>query len=859
MPIDADSLTPDTAAQLRNSAHRATRLEAYVTGLLPSTLAAKVTVKTSTKVPTAFVTPTDPAERGSADDDVMEPANVRALTKGTNAEYLIVISSQPANTDRVCLDDQLTADCAKQFALALHETLHIIKTSFGPVRELLEERVAEPYQDFVDRLINCAEDGAIEHEARTGDDFTDHAATRIAVLNDLLTPSVAERAEQKATYSLADAVTTALYSFLIFHTGALSPLLDPADPRLEFATQRDRSAFVSLLPELAAFSDDIRALRSDQPEALYDDDTTASVQRAKRTIRLWTDTLKPHLKDVSEQKADDDTATPPTAGQSPNQLPPQAVDVDTLPQDVPQQSVTSHPAIGSEPSIDDHQEQSLSPSDGTDNEIAPSDNQQPPHETSPDFDEDNQSADLDSTDTGEAQPEPGPSASEQRATDSDASNSQSDADSASQGAEDEGSASADDADRPETTRSDSVAETPQATLGDFQDTPQESDTPKGGNQEEDSQSLTGASADEPSPSQPQTKPSPDSAPSTSEEDNSDPSVTPDPDSTQSPMTSEDLSPADFDRDRAQSHQEAEAHTVDSGSLAEDVQALNDALQTDQPNRDNNGRDTHPRNEIDLADLEVMPAPEENTQTASWQTIEQGAERVADTLAKTLRLNQQTATRTGLSAGQTVNTKTAHRLGYGDPRVFETDIAGDDKDYLIVFILDRSISMREAGSTSQPHKIELATRAVTQFAVACEQLGINVAVIDFYNNEPRYVKPPSVDTAFIRSTLLDTSTSGRTPLARTLSLARTVAEAADKQSLIISVTDDQPNDLSATKAQLTEAFPPVCSLTIATNHTRDDPPANAKALESAYEQTTTVFEPDNLTDKIDGLASLLSGY
>jgi hypothetical protein len=48
----------------------------------------------------------------------------------------------------------------------------------------------------------------------------------------------------------------------------------------------------------------------------------------------------------------------------------------------------------------------------------------------------------------------------------------------------------------------------------------------------------------------------------------------------------------------------------------------------------------------------------------------------------------------MTSGTTVDTKSAHRLSYNDPRVFEQSIPGKEKEYFIVIILDRSSSMRK---------------------------------------------------------------------------------------------------------------------------------------------------------------------
>lgn len=81
------------------------------------------------------------------------------------------------------------------------------------------------------------------------------------------------------------------------------------------------------------------------------------------------------------------------------------------------------------------------------------------------------------------------------------------------------------------------------------------------------------------------------------------------------------------------------------------------------------------------------------------------------------------------------------------------------------------------------EIDIATKAVAQFLVACKDLDIDVAVIDFYDDEAWYVKPLSADTEHAQQSILNSDTKGRTLLADALSLARSVAGADSKESLL----------------------------------------------------------------------------
>jgi hypothetical protein len=95
------------------------------------------------------------------------------------AEYLVLITTNPASLDRIPLNDQLTADHAHQFGLAFHELLHILKTSITTIGQLTADEVDAEYHQQVHDLINIVEDGAIEREAIEGTNFSDNAEIRL--------------------------------------------------------------------------------------------------------------------------------------------------------------------------------------------------------------------------------------------------------------------------------------------------------------------------------------------------------------------------------------------------------------------------------------------------------------------------------------------------------------------------------------------------------------------------------------------------------------------------------------------------------------------------------------------------------
>jgi hypothetical protein len=328
---------------------------------------------------------------------------------------------------------------------------------------------------------------------------------------------------------------------------------------------------------------------------------------------------------------------------------------------------------------------------------------------------------------------------------------------------------------------------------------------------------------------------------------------------------DELTADDFESDRKRAQHTANEISADTDGLDRELQRLDNVL-GDDVDQNPNGKDGGTGAGLGSVDeLEVLPSPEDSSKsTTAWEDVEESASTVADTLAKQLRLDQQTGSRSGLSSGTKVNRKTAYRLGHNDPRVFEEDIPGDEKEYFIVIVLDRSGSMdpmfyNEPSSSDGPAKIDIATSAVARFVVACEDLGIDVAVVDFYDETARLAKPASIDAEYAQDTLLSRDTGGGTPLADALSLSSSLTEMDTKESIIVSITDGKPGDVEATKDVIRSSYAPVCSLTIATDCEPGSPPEKADQLQKVYDQTATVFDPEKLDDRIDEFAALLGVY
>lgn len=973
----AQQIATQTPRDVRLSAQRADHLTRYIHGLLPSNIRASVDVRISEHVDTAAVLPANEDELYHSKQTDLERHQAKQIVDSTDADYIVLITGKETATDSIPLDDQLTADSAFQFGAALHETLHIIKTAFKAVDELVKSEVEEQYQDYTRRLINITEDGAIEHEATTGNEFGNRPASRLRLVREILTVKVdgySELPNQAREFSFGGAVEKALFDKLIFDSGVTDALLNKSDDRVGFSTDDEYNAFVEVVGEIESLAADILSIRSDHSDRLFEDDKEASIKRAKRTLQFWNDVLKP-IKESPEESgqqgqqgqagksetapnnpdessgnsggSNSESETTDNSGQSgvsesettasdgPSdsdqqaenspQTPLDSVDPENISfepnsGDRSLQDLQEHPDIGDEPDPDtvdfepaqqsapESQSQSQSQSQPQPSSDSPADEGGGPPSAS--GQQEATEASLSGDDHNEGQQDSDSLESSHEADEDvdEDGNAQAESESSSGSSGDESEAN-------QTPLSESTSSGGQSTFGDFfgdqsptsesgsEESEQEpasagraesSGNDSGGDGESESK-ASDAEGEQPAGGDKTKQPlqdgrnesaTPDRVPEsesdtaatsggdsvdTDTDTDTDAEETTDtdaggdatPDAAEPAHSGDELTPDDFASDHDLAQRTADESTVDERALEEDLNTLAEAHAAE---RDSEDGSTHTSGssvggEESLGELSIMPTPTSPPPVdCDWSAVENDASLVGDTLAKQLRLDRRTGVRNGLCSGTTVNAKTAHRLAVKDPRVFSQEIAGREKEYFIVFVLDRSYSMsdknldRETGS-----KIDVATQALARFAVACEDLEIDVAITDFYGGDARLIKPPSVETSHVQDSILSTETSGGTPLAESLSLARKLADRDSKESIIITLTDGIPANVEEVIDEIKKSYSPICSLTVATDCNPNSPPADAERLDEEYDQSTIVYDAQDLDRRLDQFASLLGAY
>ena len=1014
----AASVTPDAPEQARQSSQRARRLTEYVRAHTGE----NTEVVLTSHVETACVLPADTDRLIDTDATDFDKRSARQLVDAVDGDYLVLISTNPANLENLPLDDQLTADRAQQFGFSLHELGHIRYTNISAVAGHLDERVDEEYQEFVHGLINYAEDAAIEHQLRAAQ--SQLAADRLELVNRSLTQMSGDLPDTATiTFTYRDAIQSYLYDHGIYDSGKNDVLLDPDDSRITFQSQDDAAAFAQTQDAL----NDLLATVLSEPD---------SVKRGDAVLDCWEQTIKPlldlmdeddHQQDQEGEDADatdgsspntslssspSDSSTPDEREQSESSEP--STDPDTGAEgpdessentssgngaaDADPNNASESPAGGSQETPGDtpDSEQGASSADGdpsealsddastepttdfdpenvsleptqdahsadvltypdigtadTADELAPDDAGASAHDdgassesdvesdaepnpqaesmdTSPDEGESDDPSDESGTGAGGADSVDGERDSGVGASSGDELESTSDEvgepaaeDSgieeqgdgeATEGAADSSGAS-DASSAPSNGQaslseflggdhtgrdSDEAASTDEEATSDGSDTSDTSDTTggdtdgagapddradgvpsendgevgdaaggtDGGDTDDTENESTGTTGEDEADIDSDTldDPAADGTVQDSETDNTgkpaEEAAAPLAEPVYDDSIDERADALSADHDAA--HEEANRATPDQDALERDLEetvaALEDLASDGDTDESSESPDTSTarhrgstgagKGSIDS--LSVLPQIGEQAPPARWQAATAGADAVGGTLRMALRESRRDQTRSGVTSGS-FDRRRAGALARGDVDAFSVRQQGDEKQYDLVLVLDRSSSMSNL--------IDTAEDAVARFALACEDLGINVAIIDFVHGDARLIKPFSVETEHAQASLMSGETGGGTPLTDALGLTRSLLDQRRDSPLVIIITDGKPGSADDYQQELQQTYAPVCGLTLALDTPNGQAPERAEDVEQFYDRHLYVHDDSDLDRRLDQFAVMFDG-
>lgn len=843
----SEVLTPP-AEGVRACSDRQQRLTEYIRGHTGEDIAVRLTPS----VPTACVMPASEETLAEAEDADISTQEAEQLTDSIDANYLVLISTAPATLDRLPINDQLTADRAQQFGYALHELGHIRYTAIAESASKIESRIEDEHQDFVQGLWNACEDAAIEHQL--ANDQSQLAADRLEIVNRSISRLADEISpEQSTEFSFRDAIESALYDRGIYNTGKCGRLVDPEDNSFVFVSDDDRQAF----EEIDESIDNLLATILATPQ---------SVERVDVLIEWWKAEIKPLLsppdnKDgtdqqnqeqaadnstsdersqigngsPSEQSHDESDTGQDSSSEGNDESPPDPSSINTdQRQDSPGTDALEYPDIGNKEEADTLQQASESDdspdgaaeddTSGVSSEIGSNTDSDSDHssESSSDSDSDTRSDTRSDSDTTTANSNP------------EGNNGNNDKQNLS--------ASLSGSDSTEDNPWIDDSENTQSSLASFAGDDSQANDDQEGNDENSIENSTGGEQDNQADEKPDSK-TVNQSESATEEDGSQEFSPAEPTPAHD---ASDLSESNaLQADQEGAHNEVEQSRPDETQLENDLQEAADALDA------LDGGDGASPGSLD--ELAIMPNPDHSgtgqQAVNRWNEADADAEYVADALRKALKQSRKTSSRSGLTSG-TFDRRRVGALARGEINTFQVRQQGDEKQYDLVLILDRSHSMRDDTSASED--------ALVRFAIACEEVGINVGIIDFYDDDARLIKPFSVGTRHVQEGLFSGESGGGTPLADALGIGRELLEQRRNDPLVIIVTDGKPGDAEAYHDELEQSYAPVCGLTLSLDTTRGNVPDRVAQNEQFYDRHMYVHEEEQIANRLDQFAVMFSG-
>lgn len=245
---------------------------------------------------------------------------------------------------------------------------------------------------------------------------------------------------------------------------------------------------------------------------------------------------------------------------------------------------------------------------------------------------------------------------------------------------------------------------------------------------------------------------------------------------------------------------------------------------------------------------TMNIPDYNSyDNERYAAAERRANRLAKILRNRLQHERQDRTLRNQRRGKlSTGGGSMMRVERDDFRVFERTEEGKEKNYHAMFVLDRSGSM-----SGQP--VRDAEEALGSMALALQKVNrkdkIDVSVMDLYKSQARLTLPFGVDADTKRANIFNGRTSGGTPLAKVLYLARQRVLEEDSHPFMVVITDGRPSNRQKFREEVKKANFPVLGVYITSKGARQNDHSND---ERAFDRMVYVTDPDEIDDALTNL-------
>lgn len=248
-------------------------------------------------------------------------------------------------------------------------------------------------------------------------------------------------------------------------------------------------------------------------------------------------------------------------------------------------------------------------------------------------------------------------------------------------------------------------------------------------------------------------------------------------------------------------------------------------------------------QVDKDDIKFDFTPTASFDADRWEDATDLKKPVKKVLEKRLEMEQRDSVRRGQPAGQ-VDTARLYAIPTGSVNVMKRRERGGDKEYTLILVLDRSGSMR--------HQIETAEEVIAGVALAAEELGIDVCIIDMYDSTPRVVSPFNTPVEQDKEKIMTGMTSGGTPLTDVVAIAkeRLAQMHGDREALLMSVNDGKPRSPDEYLDEIEGCNAITLGLTLLLNQTEGSVPRRLSDAEGLYDLHRFIYDKTGLKNAME---------
>lgn len=252
-------------------------------------------------------------------------------------------------------------------------------------------------------------------------------------------------------------------------------------------------------------------------------------------------------------------------------------------------------------------------------------------------------------------------------------------------------------------------------------------------------------------------------------------------------------------------------------------------------------DAHGEADQDI-DVEILVGQPMDVPGARWEQCQNDARAITPIYQDKLRQKRKNKEHREQRSG-TFDSRRLVQADRGSTRVFKREDEGDDAEYEVYFVLDRSYSMKR---TEMPQ----AEEATATTMAALEGAGVKTELVDFKNGTARVRKTKSQDIEEEVGHVLEgpLEADGGTPLTGVMEIVSNRIEGTEGEPFVIAVGDGKPNDEDAFKEVVAGMDAEVLGVLVGGSGRFDE-----SELQHLFHHHVVVGKHDDLAQRLEELA------